>query len=279
MEPDRFDTAPARAKETAFSRNHHRRKFILPLCASLCVHGLLLSIYIEPPAVPVVAKQRALYVELDVELDAESRPAQLLTEAPTATESAITPEPKSAAQASTLSPPSEPPPAATTKTPAPRLKQKVQQESLAVAPQDSYITSSSSAAAEYAERFLQAPCTPAEKASQIRNCARERVALEPNLVGEHTQWLKALFKADPFAGDNFDDDMKKIDALIAQSATLDELDDSGAPGSHFITSQRREIREEIARIDNKYRSVNLFAVLPKVIRATRNAREHFSTRP
>ena len=244
------------------------------------MHGLLLSIYIEPPVVPIVAEQRALDVQL--------KPAELLTEAPTAAgpapqaeQPAIeAPQPEAQAVAA-------PPPPTTAAAPAPqnqrelqeKVQQEVQQESLGVAPVDSYITSSSSAAAEYAERFLQTPCTLAEKASQIRNCARETIAFEAYPAGEHTEWLKALFKDDPFAGDNFDEDMQKIDALIAQSATLDELNDPTALGAHVIAAQRRDIRAEIARIDNKYRSVNLLAILPKVIRAARNARDHFSTAP
>ena len=67
--------------------------------------------------------------------------------------------------------------------------------------------------------------------------------------------------------------MRQVDALLEQSAALDQLAGTDAVGAQFIATQQRHIREEIARIDKKYTTVNLLEVIPRTLRVARSIGE------
>ena len=270
-------------ERTGFDRRRNHR-LALPLGASLLVHSLALSFFLPALLYPLfnsaesTSPTKATPV-LRVELHRQQTTAKVIPPG-------LVPEGSSAAttQASPATISDSPTERVATKRLAPK---RIAPKSIASArveapsetpaealrePSDfdtpSYAPDLST---EFAKSYLATPCSPAQRASKIRNCDDDfdiRTQRDQRFA-----WMQSLFPSAPFANKDFSADMRQVDALLEQSAALDQLAGTDAVGAQFIATQQRHIREEIARIDKKYTTVNLLEVIPRTLRVARSIGE------
>jgi len=242
-------------------RQNHR--LALPLGVSLAVHVLALSFYLSPFLAPFLspfaapsepARSASATPVLTLELQRQQSPTQPVAPAVLpATSTAAKPKPDvpesmvGAIGKETLTPPAK-------DLPKPIVSE---------APNHTRDLS-----AEFASNYIRTPCTPAQRASKMRNCDDRDTSITPQ-PDDQIAWVRSLFEADALANKDFSADMKLVDELLEKSAALDQLTDKNAVGAHFIATQQRHIREEIVRIDKKYTRVNLLEVLPRTLQVVR----------
>lgn len=109
--------------------------------------------------------------------------------------------------------------------------------------------------------LLLPTCNAQQKRTAGHVCAQESELTEHHYASTHEQYLAGLFREERSASAERASDLKAIDSLLAQQASIDEaLSNFDKPPAHLL-SEKNRINRELARIDKKYSSVDLLKIL------------------
>ncbi|MFK7731672.1 MAG: hypothetical protein AB8B48_08645 [Pseudomonadales bacterium] len=116
--------------------------------------------------------------------------------------------------------------------------------------------------------WQSATCNSRQKRTAGHVCSHENEITEHRYKGAHEQYLAKLVRDERLLPAERATDLRTIDGLLAQQAAVDDaLSNFDKPPAHLLIEQRR-ISSEIARIDNKYSSINLLKLLGSAYKTT-----------
>lgn len=216
---------------------YRRAPIAFAVAASVALH-VVLAVYWQPSHPPSAPPERSLNISLAP--SAQPRP-ETQAEQPPASSTPVEPKPV------TLAPP---------KPARPVNPATSRQEPAETIPRTAIVLTAKAVADAYQpERAPTAPCLPMERANIVHRCAHE-LAFAPE-----ADLLENLF-ADETDKASFDDDMQRAQTLLAKAQGLAALDPNDPLQSALVAEQRAELRREVLRLDDQYRSVNLLRLLP-----------------
>jgi|SaaInl5LU_22_DNA_1037371.scaffolds.fasta_scaffold02383_2 hypothetical protein len=118
-------------------------------------------------------------------------------------------------------------------------------------------------------------CNPAEKYSQIRQCAEDFSADQASVVARRFQSaVGQLFsQSSETVMTAYHRDMMRVEKLVFEIEMLDQMLKAGGANSETLLQQQHLLADEVLRIDHRYDSVNLLKVLGSGIKIFNNAVE------
>jgi hypothetical protein len=225
---------------------YRRAPIAFAIAASLVLH-VLMAVFWEPSGAPSEAAEPVLTITLSPQAQAPApRPADQIRPAQAAAQA----QPKPAKPA--------------TLDAAPAARQQDPAESTP----PTTVVLTAKAVADVFQPQIAPPmqCTPRESANAVHRCAHE-----PEFAPAQ-DLLENLFAGDEAAAD-FDDDMRRVQTLLARAEGLAALDPTDAAQAALVAEQRAELRREVLRLDDAYRSANLLRLFPMGWKALKGLRQ------
>ncbi|MEQ8689878.1 MAG: hypothetical protein RIC89_03445 [Pseudomonadales bacterium] len=123
------------------------------------------------------------------------------------------------------------------------------------------------------QAYVQPECDKAEQASLARVCdPYDEQVLQLSMTDAASNTLssasvilsvfEAAFRRLSTTRRDFNKDMQRVEQLVTRRATLSSLNPQDPVQVALVAEQRRELRDQIMRIDKKYTEANLLRLIP-----------------
>lgn len=113
------------------------------------------------------------------------------------------------------------------------------------------------------QAYVQPECDNAEQASLARLCdPYDEQVLQLSMTDAELSVFEAAFRRLSTTRRDFNKDMQRVAQLVTRRATLSPLNPQDPVQVALVAEQRRELRDQIMRIDKKYTEANLLRLIP-----------------
>lgn len=113
------------------------------------------------------------------------------------------------------------------------------------------------------QAYVQPECDSAEQSSLARICdPYDEQVLQQSMTDAELSVFEAAFRRLSTTRRDFNKDMQRVEQLVTRRATLSPLNPQDPVQVALVAEQRRELRDQIMRIDKKYTEANLLRLIP-----------------
>lgn len=113
------------------------------------------------------------------------------------------------------------------------------------------------------QAYVHPECDNAEQASLARLCdPYDDQVLQQSMTDAELSVFEAAFRRLSTTRRDFNKDMQRVEQLVTRRATLSPLNPQDPVQVALVAEQRRELRDQIMRIDKKYTEANLLRLIP-----------------